>query len=99
MFLNRFINVLAPQGMFSPESIQNLIALYGEEGRDGAKVIRTIYLRQDNSDSNSRRAASPENEDPQILEDGRILLVGIDPTEKIYNAVISGELPGVEIIE
>ena len=100
--MNTFIptktNVAAPSGYLSPESITSLTDLYGEDAQDAQTSINTIYCRQDTQDVNSRRACSLHNESPRQLKSGYMLITEIFPTTGIYQAVISGDLSGVQII-
>lgn len=97
-FLNQKINAAFPAQFFNVESIQNLTEKYGEMAQDAAEQVLTIFTRQDTSDPNSRRAASPKNECPELLSNGKLLVMGIYPTEKIFSAVLKGEILDVDIV-
>lgn len=97
-FLGQLINAAFPAQYFVGEELDNLVETYGEEAKDGGKTVKTVYCRQNTEDINSRRAAGVSNESPQLLSNGKLLVVKVDPTLKIWNAVQSNELENIDII-
>jgi len=97
-FHGTLINASFPASLFSQETLASLIEVYGEEAYDANKLVKTLFCRQDTEDVNSRRAASFTNESPLPLINNRMLICGIDPTVKLLEAISSGEISDVEII-
>ncbi len=97
-FLNYTINAAFPIELFSLENTLDLVENYGSLAKDGYNEIYTLYTRQDTIDPKSRRACQIGNETPQLLSNGKLLILNVFPSNKIYNAVINGDLEDVEII-
>ena len=93
------INAVFPASYFSEGGVSNLIENYSEEALDGTRVVPTLFCRQDTSDVNSRRAAGLSSESPTPLIDGRLLISGIYPSLKILEAINSGDLNDIELID
>ncbi len=98
LFLNQKINAAFPYEYFLPEGVEPLIEQYGEVLNDAANQVKTLYARQDTEDPDSRRAAGTSNESPQQLTNGKLLVVNVYPTIKVYEAVLNEELANVDII-
>lgn len=97
-FLNTKINAAFPIAYFYGEGLENLTNNYSDPAPDAGNMISTLYLRQDNEDPESRRAAGVSNESPTILTNDRMLIIGIFPSLKIWNAIQNSEITDIEII-
>lgn len=89
-FLGQLINIV-----IDGKTLQNAAKLaetYGEDALDGNLLIHTLYCRQDNEDKFSRRAASLANEQPSELKDGRFIIIGLDPSIKVFEAMLEGKV-------
>jgi hypothetical protein len=97
-FLTQPINAAFPVDYFTSQ-VEQLTELYGEDAPDAGRLIKTLYARKDREgEPLVLRAAGTDNESPQILTNGKMLVVGVYPTLKVYNAVLDGDLPNVDII-
>jgi len=92
------INAAFPIGYFTSE-VEELTMKYGEDAPDAGRIIKTLYARKDREgEPLILRAASLENESPQVLTNNKMLVVGVYPTLKVYNAAVNGDLANVDII-
>ncbi len=89
-FLGQLINIVVSAKTL--QNAQKLADLFGEEALDGANLIKTLYCRQDNEDPTSRRAASLSNEQPSELKNGFFIIIGLDPSIKVFEAMLEGKV-------
>lgn len=92
------INAAFPIDYFTSQ-VEQLTELYGEDAPDAGRVIKTLYARKDrDGEPLVLRAVGTGNESPQILTNNKMLVVGVYPSLKVYNAVLDGDLENVDII-